>query len=85
MSIWASIPGTEITLWDGEEGRYVVHEGFLDVATSGDRVRIIVQDEETEARISLDAEGICELHRRIVAARHYLDGSLRGETDAWAD
>lgn len=75
MSVWASIPGTDTTAYEAEEGYDIDPAGWWDVAVHGygDRVRIIVIDGENEARIALDPEGLAELHRRVVAARHALE------------
>ena len=71
MSIWASVTGDDPVIYDGDEGDDIEPLGWLDVATTftGDRVRIIIRDHAGEARISLDAAGLAELHRRIVIAR----------------
>lgn len=71
MSIWASITGDDPVIYDGGYGDEIEPRGWLDVATSAldGRVRIIIQDRDGEARISLDAAGLAELHRRIVIAR----------------
>ena len=75
MSIWASICGNDTAVYDGGYGDETLPEGWWDIAVSclGKRVRIIVQDDEGQARISLDPEGLAELHRRIVVARNELE------------
>lgn len=75
MSIWGSISGNDTTVYDGGYGDETLPEGWWDIAVSclDKRVRIIVQDDEVSARISLDPEGLAELHRRIVVARNMLE------------
>lgn len=75
MSIWGSISGNDTTVYDGGYGDETLPEGWWDIAVSclDKRVRIIVQDDEGSSRISLDPEGLAELHRRIVVARNMLE------------
>ena len=79
MSIWASITGDDPVIYDSGYGEDVEPTGFLDVAVSclGDRVRIIARCDNDDA-ISLDPNGLRELHRRIVRARIEL-----ARRDAW--
>lgn len=74
MSIWASIHGEDPVIYDSGYGEDIEPTGFLDVAVSclGDRVRIIARCDNDDA-ISLDADGLKELHRRIVQARSELE------------
>lgn len=71
MSIWSSVTGTDPDIYDGDDGTDLEPHGWLDIAVSAyhDRIRIIIRDHATEARISLDPAGLAELHRRIVMAR----------------
>lgn len=83
MSIWASIPGSTPEIYDGDDGTDLEPHGWIDVAVSAyrDRIRIIIRDYTTEARISLDPAGLAELHRRIVIARGQI--SPQGGTREW--
>lgn len=78
MSVWASICGDDPKFYGDGYGDDDTIEGFLDVAVScvADRVRIICTS-EGESEVVLDAEGLTELHRRIVEARHQLKGRSR--------
>ena len=71
MSVWGSICGDDPTVYDGGYGDEVLPDGWIDIAVSclDARARIIIQDDEGSARISLDPAGLAELHRRIVIAR----------------
>lgn len=74
MSIWSSITGDDPIIYDSGYGEDIEPTGFLDVAVSciGGRVRIIARSDDDDA-ISLDADGLKELHRRIVQARSELE------------
>lgn len=77
MSVWASIPGEDPPNYeDGHGGDETVEHAFIDVAVSvvADRVRIVCEPDSTAI---LDPAGLAELHRRIVAARHQLEGRSR--------
>jgi hypothetical protein len=71
VSIWASVTGDDPEIYDGDDGTDLEPGGWIDIAVSAyrDRIRIIIRDYATEARISLDPAGLAELHRRIVIAR----------------
>jgi hypothetical protein len=71
VSIWASIPGDDPLIYEGGRADYIEPNGWMDVASSaaGDSARIIIRDSRSEARIALDADGLAELHRRVVLAR----------------
>jgi hypothetical protein len=76
MSVWASIPGDEPTIYDPVEGDRVDPDGWIDVAVSPDRARIIIEDSGGAGEISLDRYGLAELHRRITIARDRLRGDV---------
>jgi hypothetical protein len=70
MSIWSSIPGDDPIVYDSEDGERVESNGSFDIATTlGQKVRIIIQDNEGSAAICLTPDGLTELHRRITIAR----------------
>lgn len=77
VSIWSSVQGFDPVAYDAGYGEEALDDAWVDVALSafGNRVRILVEDENGTAAISLDAAGIAELHRRIVVARTSLEGS----------
>jgi hypothetical protein len=79
VSIWSSVNGNDPTIYDGGHGEEEEPNGWLDVAVSciGGRVRVMIQDRDGEARISLDPSGLAELHRRIVIARQRLEGEQK--------
>ena len=75
MSIWRSIDGENPVTYDTNNGNKIDPQGWLDVAVSmfGDRVRVIIEDSGGDGRVSLDAEGLNELHRRIIEAKVHMD------------